>query len=367
MVCRKCGADIPDGDLFCPVCGAEVQLVADYNSVEYLLNQQLRKNQQEQKEKKHTVTKPVKKRSAGKIVLITLLVLFGCAVLALSGKYYIDSRNKNDYSYQMQMAQQTFDEKNYSDSIAYVQQALRLKPDSLETKLLEADILMAQKDDSSAEQILRSVIGTDPGNLKAYGNLISIYEAEGKTDTIKNLMDSCKDDGVLSEYAAYICDSPVFSPAEGSYKTKIKISINAQDNCRIFYTTDGSDPTESSMAYTGEITASEGRNEIRAIAVNEKGIKSNVSYHIYTVVLARPDSPAITPVSGEYTAGTKITVTVPSGCKAYYAFDSTPTITGKSYSGPVEMPSGTHIFSVILQDENGKISVPASETYVVNG
>jgi uncharacterized Zn finger protein (UPF0148 family) len=39
MKCRQCGAEIPNGELFCPVCHAEVQLVPDYNSVEYLLSQ----------------------------------------------------------------------------------------------------------------------------------------------------------------------------------------------------------------------------------------------------------------------------------------------------------------------------------------
>ncbi|MBQ9062681.1 MAG: zinc-ribbon domain-containing protein, partial [Eubacterium sp.] len=32
--CTRCGADIPDGDFFCPVCGESVQLVPDYETIE---------------------------------------------------------------------------------------------------------------------------------------------------------------------------------------------------------------------------------------------------------------------------------------------------------------------------------------------
>ena len=34
MKCKKCGAEIPKGKLYCSVCGAEVQLVPDYNFLE---------------------------------------------------------------------------------------------------------------------------------------------------------------------------------------------------------------------------------------------------------------------------------------------------------------------------------------------
>ena len=31
MKCEKCGANIPQGYVYCSVCGSEVQLVPDYN------------------------------------------------------------------------------------------------------------------------------------------------------------------------------------------------------------------------------------------------------------------------------------------------------------------------------------------------
>ena len=32
-ICSQCGAQIPDGEVFCPECGKEVQLVPDYETM----------------------------------------------------------------------------------------------------------------------------------------------------------------------------------------------------------------------------------------------------------------------------------------------------------------------------------------------
>ena len=34
MKCKRCGAEIPQGYVYCSVCGKEVQLVPDYNFLE---------------------------------------------------------------------------------------------------------------------------------------------------------------------------------------------------------------------------------------------------------------------------------------------------------------------------------------------
>lgn len=42
MRCTHCGADIPDDQMFCPVCGAEVQIVPDYNPLDDVLAREVR-------------------------------------------------------------------------------------------------------------------------------------------------------------------------------------------------------------------------------------------------------------------------------------------------------------------------------------
>lgn len=42
MICIHCGADIPEGELVCPRCGTEVQIVPDYNPLEDVLAREVR-------------------------------------------------------------------------------------------------------------------------------------------------------------------------------------------------------------------------------------------------------------------------------------------------------------------------------------
>ena len=34
MKCQKCGADIPEGKIYCEQCGSAIQMVPDYNPVD---------------------------------------------------------------------------------------------------------------------------------------------------------------------------------------------------------------------------------------------------------------------------------------------------------------------------------------------
>jgi hypothetical protein len=364
LKCRKCGADIPDGDLFCPACGTEVQLVPDYNSVEYLLSQRKQKEQLKEAEHESSGEPKKKKHSALKAVLITLLVIALLAAAALGAKMYIDNRNLNSYDYQMQHARASYGEGNYAEAMGYINQALKLNPSSDEAEYIEAGILVAQQNYSEAIPILKDLITRHPDDADTVKSLIQIYDSQKDTDSIKALLEDSSDD-IRADFPEYIAEDPVFDPAEGDYVKNFFVTVTAEKET-IYYTTDGSDPTKESTRYSGPIQTKEGRNEIRALAVNEKGIESGIVIAVYNVTLPPPSAASISPTSGNYVAGTKITVTYPAGCKAYYAFDAVATDKGTEYTGPVEMQTGTHIFSVIVKDANGKTSTPVSETYIVD-
>ena len=42
MKCVHCGANIPDDQMICPVCGAEVQIVPDYNPLDDVLAREVK-------------------------------------------------------------------------------------------------------------------------------------------------------------------------------------------------------------------------------------------------------------------------------------------------------------------------------------
>ena len=41
MKCTRCGAYIPDGELYCSECGCEVQIVPDYNPLDDVLTKEV--------------------------------------------------------------------------------------------------------------------------------------------------------------------------------------------------------------------------------------------------------------------------------------------------------------------------------------
>lgn len=370
MKCQKCDADIPDGDLFCKECGAEVQLVPDYNSVEYLLQYQKNMEHVEYQRKldEELIQSQVKKKKHKRKhpALIALGITAGLIILSVLVCLLIDNHNKGSYDYQYARAAENYEAGDYEKAKTYVEQALYLDTDSMDAELLLVDIMLHTEGEEEAIESLRAVIFNHPDAEAPYEKLISLYEQRGDADAIKNLMDACKSQHIRDVFVDYICPKPDIKTVDGTYKYKIRVEIENTDQTgqTLYYTVDGSNPTKDSTPYTGPVEMQEGDTLFQMVAYNARGIPSDVSSGSYTVTLARPNPPEVIPVSGTYKRGTKITVTVPVDCKAYYMFDQVASKSGNVYSEPVAMLNGEHIFSVILIDKNGKQSYPASVTYV---
>lgn len=365
MKCQKCGNDIPNGELFCKSCGSEVQLVPDYNTIDHLIQKQksiLEKIQNEQE----TGTEEVKtdKKKKKRTILISLIVGMGITLLAFLIFYLVDFYRDNSYEYQMKSAVEAYNDGRYNLAMTYTDQALKIQPGDYDAQMMNVDIYMQLGYPTDAAHILKTMIHYEPDNIECYGRLITIYESQHKPQKIKSLLDECTSEVVLKEFEKYLCSTPSFVTLGGTYKRKITVEI-AVDNGTIYYTTDGTVPTDQSQVYTDGILLGEGTTTVMAVVYNSKGISSDIISRDFTVVLAHPDPPQIVPASGTYEYGSKITVIVPEGCKAYFAFDAPANEHGKLYQEPVTMRRGEQIFNVILIDENGKQSYPASQTYIV--
>ncbi len=68
----------------------------------------------------------------------------------------------------------------------------------------------------------------------------------------------------------------IVSPDGGTFTSPTTITIMAEDDCTIYYTWDGSTPTEESYVYTDPIDIIEGNNILSVIVVNKHGISSGV-------------------------------------------------------------------------------------------
>lgn len=152
MKCKKCGAEIPKGKLYCSVCGAEVQLVPDYNFFEDdmlsdIIQNGAGKNITSSKHNSASQTTdpisskkkvPAKKKKVYIISGICLVLVI--AVLTAFFVYQdIQKKHQNSYSYQYEQGIKYQSAKDYDAAIVSFQNALRLRPDDTDTedRLLE--------------------------------------------------------------------------------------------------------------------------------------------------------------------------------------------------------------------------------------
>ena len=200
------------------------------------------------------------------------------------------------------------------------------------------------------------------------GGAAEFYEKTEQPNKISDLLQDCEDKNVLSAMNDYVSSAPEFSLKEGTYDEVQQVTLTSATGGTIYYTTDGSDPTESSTEYKEAVLLqSEGDTEIRAIAVNKKGIPSAVSSAKYSIEFPLVDAPAVSPSTGQYSTATQITITVPDGYTAYYTMDgSTPTASSEKYTDPIDMPenSQTTFSAILVNDKNGKATEVTTRNYI---
>lgn len=355
MKCAKCGAELRVGCIYCSVCGQEAQIVPDYNLLEddflkELLNEEKKqnkvaeekKNQPPQKKKKKSKT-PVVAGAVGAIVVLILLIIL-----------LVNYNHSNSYDYQMKKAKSCLQDEEYAKAQKYLEQAVEIQEDSTDALMLLADVYLVEDEKDDAIDILNKVIGLEKDNQEAYQKLIDIYDELQDYDAITELSKQVKDSSIMDLFSDYLVTAPTIDDSE--YDEDEGLKIISQSGTTTYYTLDGSDPKKGTE-YEKPIQLEEGTTTIRMISVNEIGIYSEETECEYEVEFEPPEAPEVRPDGGSFYAPQQITVEVPEGCTAYYTWDgSDPTVNSEQYTGPLEMPEGNNILSVILVDKRERWS-----------
>lgn len=371
--CSQCGAPIKDDEVVCPVCGKEIQLVPDYETMESRFQEQkkqqaLDEELQRQEEERRVREEQEKQELTRRRRKTLAAFLAAAAAVAVICVLLFIPRESDSFEGYMRKAETAYSNSNYEGAMEAVLAALAMDPDSAEALTLKAQIYDKQGEAKKAAEELEQVIADNPNYEAAYSILIRIYNEMGEPHKIRELVENCGNAAIREKYTEYISEEPQFSLEPGTYQEEQSVKITASQGADIYYTTDGSDPTENSTRYTGAVKLKEGNTTLRAIAVNEMGIRSSIAEAEYRISTPAPNRPVIRPVSGSYSAKTvtKITVTADKGCTIYYSFDSRPTTKSTKYTGPVTMKNGTHTFYAIAVNEAGKISGASSATYLLD-
>jgi hypothetical protein len=154
--------------------------------------------------------------------------------------------------------------------------------------------------------------------------------------------------------------APSFSPASGSYTTPQSVTLSdSTSGVTIYYTTDGSNPSTSSIPYTAPVPVTT-TTTIRAVAVGNGYPSSPITSAYYTIQAL---APTISPASGTFYSPQLVTISdITPGTSIYYTTNgSNPNTSSILYTGPFTLAWSATIKAIALS--NGYSPSSITTTY----
>ena len=318
---------------------------------------------------------------AKRVIIIVASVLVAVAAIGVISYYAVTAaynKSKDNYGYYNKLGYEAYDNRQYDEAITNFEKALTYSEGktasetNINMMLYMYECYKAVKNDAKSEAILKNVLELDADNMNAYYNLVEIYGERGDFEALNKLYEEAAGNSELAAlFNKYISPAPSATPEGGSFTDDQKIFLTVAEGCKIYYTTDGTDPKTSSTAkiFSERIEAGAGTTTVKFYSVNEYGFESDVISEEYIVSYDGPPVPKISPQETTFSQSSKVVVTISNvrqGCKVYYTMDGNiPTEYSTEYSKtPIELPAGTTILTVLVVDEHGMTST-ASRTYTV--
>ncbi|MBQ8094434.1 MAG: chitobiase/beta-hexosaminidase C-terminal domain-containing protein, partial [Clostridia bacterium] len=272
-------------------------------------------------------------------------------------------------------------------AIEKLEVALEREPKNVDALLYMAQAYMKVDREDEAVEIYESLINEiAPQHPSAYRSLINIYQERGYYSEALSLMKTASENTLESTQEfdimirAYTPTAPAFSHPEGRYNEEIDVTITIPKDEIVYYTTDGTDPSESGLIYTEgtKIHLSEGKLTVKAIGFTENGMPSEQIVANYTVIIPTPAAPKANYKSGVYKNAPKVSLRPGDEdpkknrdiVAIYYTLDGRQATTSSTLYNddePIQIPVGDSTLRAISVDKNGKVSYEMKVTYKVEG
>lgn len=423
MKCRYCGANIPDGELYCKKCGEEVCIVPDYNPLDDMLTAQIklgvndegdldsdyleitrnrgqgsgqrkttgnardtsrnrdtnsgrntsknitkyttsknaaaRTSTERERRRQAEKKKAILKRKRRRLLLTIAGVIILIAVVCIV-------MYQNSYKGIINKGYKAAESKEYEKAVSYFEKAISKDQKKADGYTGLSKVYVLQDKIQEAEQLFSDTIDQQPKNADIYKAYIEFYLDTKQEMKIPELLEDA-DDSVSESLSEYVIDEPEFSLDEDKVYDDVQQLSLTSEEAEIYYTIDGTDPSLSSTKYAEPIQLNEGDTIIKAIAVSKKGVPSLTSEKTYSIKFPIEDAPAVSPSTGQYDKAMQIEVKVPEGYEAYYTTNgSDPTTASTKYTGPIDMPEGETLFKAILVNAKGRTSGITTRNYMLD-
>ncbi len=163
--------------------------------------------------------------------------------------------------------------------------------------------------------------------------------------------------------------TPVISPGTGTYNQPHSVTISTSTSgAQIYYTTNGTNPTQSSTPYSGPISVDAGETTIRAKAYTAGHDPSEIASETYEVLPVTLPSPTIYPNSGTFSGSVNVYMgSTVLGAELRFTTDGTdPDQNSLLFNEPVLLTQDTMVKARIYLDGYAPSAI-ASADYIVVG
>ena len=302
MKCEKCGAEIPEGSLYCEKCGQDIHIVPDFkefaekkaeDTVKSLLSDldddeadfgrspEGANDERPVRESKPPVSE--KKHRVGwiRFALIAVFTL----ILVTVGLSFFNRSSGTDYLFEQ--AREAAEHGDISRAIGLLEDVEATESSDVDVLLYLALLYKDQGDTVKYENLLLQVAGlsfaTSEQNATAYEALLAIYFESEDYVSMADLLQTCNNLEIREKYIDYCLMIPEFNLGSGYYGTDQLLKITVPGTARIYYTLDGTDPSEESFEYIVPLLLTKGEYKIRVSAINQFGVWSPVSEADYVI------------------------------------------------------------------------------------
>lgn len=225
----------------------------------------------------------------GKLKAAAALFLIAVVMAASFGAYKHKQANTREAL--LEKAESLAAEGSYADAVRTIDKALESADDGNcsdeALHLKKAQYLQEAGDtDQALSEAMRVVKNTQEGQPEydeAWERIVSICTQEEEYGKLATLLEGSGVESIKSRYYNYLVYDPVFRDPPGTYEGSLELYIESQGVGAVFYTIDGTEPTEKSNLYGGPIMLRPGIYTVKAFFINRYGLKSSTVTGTYQI------------------------------------------------------------------------------------
>ena len=290
MICRNCGSEIPEGQLYCKFCGEEVQLVPEYSSVDMQRVQKRMEEEELERERREREAEAAERRKRNRIkpwrVVLDLILIAGIAgVMSFFAWKQIDKTNEANPGYLLVQSEKARSAGNIEEAIAFLDKAFSVSSTrSVDIPMKKAELLAESGRLPEAVTLLEELYEEHSDSRTVLSALLHNLEEANLNSRISEIVSGNCPEDLRSAYSAYLANPPRMSLMNGNtYIVGTMLSMSADGIGKIYYTTDSTEPDETSILYTDPVMLEAGTWYYKAVFINDKGIRSDTTTSVYNV------------------------------------------------------------------------------------